>query len=141
VASDDQIRSDVIGNAGADISRALLLTLKSVTNWPVDEFCGDLKDIDNQSVTWIDGQAIGILTATGTFENPDLKAVIRPLRTVKMVEVLPRYHDTGREWVDREMTINFETGDPIVVDVGRFTAGHYRDRANDFVSAALRALA
>jgi hypothetical protein len=101
----------------------------------------DLKDVGNQSVAWVQGNAIGIITATGNFDQPTLKGTVRSVRAVASVDFEPRYIDGfNRSQVDRSMTLVFNTGEPIVVDVGRFVAPHYRDRANEFINAVLRAV-
>jgi hypothetical protein len=142
MATAEEIRNDLIGDAGKDVSPGLVLALNSLTDWPVDAFSVDLKDFRDQSVVWITGNAIGMLTATDNFDEPTLKAVVRPVRAIVSVDVEPRYFDQHpRTWVDRFMTAVFTSGEPIRVDVSEFVATHYRDHANEFVTAILRAVA
>jgi len=142
MATDSDMKSALIGDVGTDVLPGLLLALKSLTAWPVDAFAVDLKDSRDQSVVWIQGNAIGILTATDNFDAPTLKAVVRPVRTIISVDVEPRFIDRHPSAsVDRNVAVVFTSGEPIKLDVGKFAAAHYRDRANEFIAAVLRAVA
>jgi hypothetical protein len=142
MATHEGIRNDLIGGAGKDVSPGLVLALKSLTAWPVTAFAVDLKDTRDQSVVWVEGNAIGMLTATDNFDQPTLKAVVRPVRAIVSVDVEPRYIERdSSSSVDLSVTVVFTSGEPIKVDVGKFVARHYRDRANEFIAAVLRAVA
>lgn len=111
--------------------------MQSLTDWPVDAFVADLKDVEHQTVVWIDGGVIGRITATGDFDDPEVDAVVFPLTTVTRVQVKPRYaENNARSLVTRTMTIDFASGESITVD-----AGKNREGADAFIAAVLSRLA
>jgi hypothetical protein len=79
MATDAEIKSELAGTTGRDISAALVRAVGSLTDWPVDAFAVDLQDTANQWVVWLRGQSVGILTAKGDFENPKIAGSVRPL--------------------------------------------------------------
>ena len=58
MATDEEIRSDLIGDSGTGVSRALVLAVKSLTEWPVDAFFVDVGD-DREMVGWIAAPSSG----------------------------------------------------------------------------------
>jgi hypothetical protein len=142
VVTEDEIKNDLVGNVGNGVSQALVLALRSLTDWPVDAFSVDIKDAAKQTVAWVEGGSIGTLTATRGFGDHELSAIIRPLRTVTSVAVNPRFVDRGVvPHVDRAVTLKFAAGPDMTVHVGSYVAAHYRDCANGFITAVLRAVA
>jgi hypothetical protein len=142
MAADEVMKTALVGDNGTGVSLGLLLALKSLTVWPVDAFAVDLKDIRNQSVVWVQGNAIGMVTGTDNFDEPTLKASVRPLGSIVSVDFEPRFIDKSPSpSVDRAMTVMFSSGEPIKVDVGKYLSPHYRDRANELINAVLRAVA
>ncbi|MEH3141169.1 MAG: hypothetical protein PGN37_13510 [Mycobacterium kyogaense] len=142
MTTDAELRSDLIGHAGRDISHPLLLAVKSLTNWPVDEFALDLREPDDQWVAWLQGGAVGFVSGKGPFNDPSVSGVVRPLRTVQSVVVTTRYVDDGaRSQIHRAITVTFEAGADLQIDPGSFVADHFRDHADGFVAGLLRAIA
>lgn len=136
------IKREIIGDGTKGASDALALSLQSLTDWPVDAFSADLSDTNNQSVAWIEGGVIGRITATGTYDDHELDAVIFPLAAAVRVHVVPKYKEdnNGRGSVARALTVEFASGESITVDAGRFL-GQNRKNADAFITGVLSALA
>lgn len=142
MSKQDEIKKDLVGDGGTGVSYPLVFGLMSVTKWPVDAFSVDLKDIHDQSVTWLHGESLGRLSAVGDFENPDVTVGIFPLRAIVKTTVAPRFQEIGNQGsVARTMTVELATGESITVDASKYVAGHYRDRADELITAVLNAIA
>lgn len=75
VLADEGIRSALTGDSGVDVSRALVVAVKSLTDWPVDAFFAEL-DGDSEVVGWVQGNSVGVVSGQGAGDDGDFRANI-----------------------------------------------------------------
>jgi hypothetical protein len=137
----NELKAELTGDTGSGMSDAVLSTIAAVTTWPVDAFAADLGTPSDHTVVWVQGGAIGILSATRSFENPDIKVVVRPARAVRSVALEPRIVDNGiRSVTLQKMTVDFDDGQPLTIDESKYWGEHFRRHVREFIAAVLKAL-
>ena len=124
---------------------AFVLALQGFIRWPPDAFTVD-RDQRNkvQTLYWIQGDAIGQLTAEGDDDSPTITGALRSLGEIETVYVGAKIidnRDFGPGEVRRAITVRFRSGDEIKVDVASYANQHLRDRANEFINEILSAAA
>jgi hypothetical protein len=140
----NELRDDLVGNSGAQVSMAFVLAMRSFTRWPVDAFATHIDSSKEvQTVYWIQGNAIGRLTATGSGDTPTLSGAVHSLLSLASVDLAGTIVDErfGPPEVRRAATLRFQDGDEIPVDVAACTNQHCRDRTDEFISGVLDAIA
>jgi hypothetical protein len=139
-----ELRDDLVGKSGAQVSMAFVLAVRSFTRWPVDAFVTHIdtsKEV--QTIYWIQGNAIGRLTATGSGDTPTLSGAVHSLSSLASVDLGGTLVDErlGPPEVRRAATLRFGDGDEIAVDSAACTNQHCRDRTDEFINGVLDAIA
>ena len=141
MATDEEIRSDLIGDSGTGVSRALVLAVKSLTEWPVDAFFVDVGD-DREMVGWIQGNLVGVVSAKGAGDEGEVRGNLYHLSRVQAVRVSVNVVEDGmRLRANRGVTVVFGPDDELSVDIGAFRNKHYQNRADEFISTLVLRLA
>jgi len=141
MATDEEIRSDLIGDSGTGVSRALVLAVKSLTEWPVDAFFVDVGD-DREMVGWIKGTLVGFVNAEGAGDEGEVRGNLYHLSRVQAVRVSVNVVEDGmRLRANRGVTVVFGPDDELSVDIGAFRNKHYQNRADEFISTLILRLA
>jgi hypothetical protein len=141
MATDEEIRSDLIGDSGTGVSRALVLAVKSLTEWPVDAFFVDVGD-DREMVGWIQGNLVGVVSAEGAGDKGEVRGNLYHLSRVQAVRVSVNVVEDGmRLRANRGVTVVFGLDDELSVDIGAFRNKHYQNRADEFISTLVLRLA
>ncbi|MDT5053817.1 MAG: hypothetical protein QOF66_2183 [Mycobacterium sp.] len=109
---------------------AFVLAVRSFARWPVDAFVTHIdtsKEV--QTIYWIQGNAIGRLTATGSGDTPTLSAAVHSLSSPASVDLGGTIVDErlGPPEVRRSASLRFGDGDEIAVDAAACTNQHCRD--------------
>jgi hypothetical protein len=96
-----------------------------------------------QTIYWIQGNAIGRLTATGSGDTPTLSGAVHSLSSLASVDLGGTIVDErlGPPEVRRSATLRFGDGDEIAVDAAACTNQHCRDRTDEFINCVLDAIA
>jgi len=140
----NELRDDLVGKSGAQVSMAFVVAVRSFTRWPVDAFVTHIDTSSElQTIYWIQGNSIGRLTATGTGDTPTLSGAVHSLSSLASVDLGGTIVDErlGPPEVRRAATLRFRDGDEIAVDAAASTNQHWRDLADEFINGVFDAVA
>ncbi|MEE6167672.1 MULTISPECIES: hypothetical protein [unclassified Mycolicibacterium] len=156
MADVNEIRDQLVGNSGRQVTLAFVLAVGSVVRWPVDAFKFEHNaDRDDERIFyWIQGNAIGKLTARGDSDSPAISAIIHPVSEINNVVVLAKRVDQGLGpgEIRRAITVSFveqigtegsesESALSITIDAANETNPNARDQADNLINAILDAVA
>jgi hypothetical protein len=138
MVTDEQIKSDLVGDSGIGVTRALVMAVKSLTRWPVDAFFADGLGTDQEIVGWIQGDLLGVIRGEGVVDEGHLRADLYPLSKVESLRVDVNVVEDGMRLKSlRAVTVTFGPDEALTIDVGSFKNLHFRSRANEFVDTLL----
>lgn len=131
-------------NTGVSPARAYVQFFAAAMQWPVVAFAPQTLHTAGDTehrVTWLTGDAIGHAAYTRPSDTPEVTATVRPLRSVTSAVVGATVRDDGfSQSVVRTLTVTFAEGDPIFIDVAKFSGGEQRRQADEFIDAVVGAL-
>ena len=132
-------------NSGVSPARPYVQFFAEAMRWPVDAFAPQTTHTGGDTehrVTWIKNDAIGHAVYTRPSEIPEVSATVRPVSSVTRVEIGSTVHDDGfSQSVTRSLTVHFADGEPLIVDLAKFSVSTQRGQADAFIDAVLDALA
>ncbi|MGV0720647.1 hypothetical protein ABQF17_17500 [Mycolicibacterium elephantis] len=138
------IKNALSGRSGAVVSYPLMLAIRRYVAWPADAFAVEVADNTVRTLYWLQGKAIGQLTAEGDTDNATLSGVLHSTDEVAGVTLGGTLVDDQRFGpgdVHRALIIRFRSGHELSVDVSACRNEHLRNLTDAFIDAVLSALA
>jgi hypothetical protein len=95
-----QVRNALAGDSGTQVSWAFALAVHSFTRWPVDAFAVE-RDQNGRlrTVCWIQGNALGQLTADGDDDSPTINGAVLSIAKIDAVQLAGACPESRGTWV------------------------------------------
>lgn len=141
---DEEVLREVhesVFNSGVSPARAYVEFFAEAMRWPVSAFAPRTLSGVSHEVTWLKGDVIGRAKCETSDQAPDVKATVHPLSTVSRLDLGATVRDDGLSPdITRSLTVHFVDGEPLTIDLARFTVWRQRDQADAFIDAVIDAV-